>query len=80
MCRISSRLASRDLDAGDELSLLGGDDNRVIALLHLLVGLEQRVNEVIDGGTGANTEQVGADLSAGPADGMALQTAWSLRR
>ena len=47
------------------------DEGGVVAFLDLVVGIEKGGDEVIDGGTGANADEVGADGTTHSADGVA---------
>ena len=53
-------------------AVLGFDDEGVVPLLDGLVGLEDRVDQVIDGG-GAGGYEVGGELAAGAGDGVAAE-------
>ena len=71
--KISSRIGLAELDAGVDLAVVGGDHEGVVVLLDRLAGLEQRVDQVIGLGTGADALQARPDLSAGPGDRVAFQ-------
>ncbi len=62
-----------ELDSGVDLTFASRDDDGVVVLLDLLVGLEQGIDQVVGLGAGADALQAGPDLSAGAGDRMAFQ-------
>src|SRR5438445_155460 len=61
------------LDAGEQTAFSGGNDQRVVVLLDRLVRLENGLDQIVDGRTGADANKVGADQTAGTRDGVALE-------
>ena len=70
--KTSSESVWRSLMPGVDLAVAGRDDQGVVVLLDRLAGLEQRVDQVVGLGTGADALQAGPDLPAGAGDRVAF--------
>ena len=60
--------------AGDGVPVFQRHEGGVVAFLDLLARFEERIDEVINGGTRADADKVGPDHGTGSADGMAGDT------
>ena len=69
-----------DLDPRDDPPVARGDHDRVVVLLDRLARLEQRVDQVVDRGAGADALEARPDLPPAPAMAWHLRQSRSLRR
>ncbi len=64
-----------ELHACERIAGCGVDDERGVAVLHVLAGLKNVFDEEVDLGTGSDGGEIGADVSAGACDGVTAHAA-----